>query len=141
MKDEKISILVIEDDARMTELISRGLVEFGFDVTLAKDGFTGLKKAQEERFDLVLTDIILPGINGLEVCKRIKSADERYPVIMLTALGTTDDKVEGFDAGADDYMPIYGMWLKQPRRQWILFTIFPCGTKAIASLLQYETPW
>ncbi len=104
MKDGKISILVIEDDARMTELISRGLVEFGFDVTLAKDGFAGLKKAQEERFDLVLTDIILPGINGLEVCKRIKSADERYPVIMLTALGTTDDKVEGFDAGADDYM-------------------------------------
>lgn len=104
MEEEKISILVVEDDARMAELISRGLIEFGFDVTLAKDGQKGFELAKEHRYDLVITDIILPGINGLEVCKRLKATDERYPVIMLTALGTTDDKVDGFDAGADDYM-------------------------------------
>lgn len=104
MEKEKISVLVIEDDARVSELINRGLLEFGLDVTLSDNGINGLKLASEQRYDLVLTDIILPGLSGLEVCKRLKAADERYPVIMLTALGTTDDKVDGFDAGADDYM-------------------------------------
>jgi DNA-binding response OmpR family regulator len=100
----KVSILVIEDDARMAELISRGLNEYGYTVTLADDGTKGLRMALDNHFDLVVTDIILPGMNGLEVCKRLKVADERYPIIMLTALGTTNDKVDGFDAGADDYM-------------------------------------
>ncbi len=104
MEKEKISVLVIEDDARVSELINRGLLEFGLDVTLSNNGINGLKLAEEHRYDLVLTDILLPGMSGLEVCKRLKAADERYPVIMLTALGTTDDKVDGFDAGADDYM-------------------------------------
>jgi DNA-binding response OmpR family regulator len=104
MDKEKVSILVIEDDARVSELINRGLLEFGMDVTLSNNGLDGLKMAGEHRYDLVLTDILLPGMSGLEVCKRLKSADERYPIIMLTALGTTDDKVDGFDAGADDYM-------------------------------------
>src|SRR5574344_268696 len=104
MEKEKISVLVIEDDARVSELINRGLLEFGLDVTLSNNGINGLKLAEEHRYDLVLTDILLPGMSGLEVCKRLKADDERYPVIMLTALGTTDDKVDGFDAGADDYM-------------------------------------
>lgn len=104
MEKEIISILVIEDDARMAELINRGLMEVGFNVTLARDGIEGLEQAKSKRYDLVITDIILPELNGLEVCKQLKATDERYPVIMLTALGTTDDKVDGFDAGADDYM-------------------------------------
>lgn len=98
------SILIIEDDERMAELISRGLKDFGYKVTLAGNGTQGLKLALEQRFDLVVTDILLPGMNGLDVCKQIKATDEAYSVIMLTALGTTDDKVDGFDAGADDYM-------------------------------------
>lgn len=98
------SILVIEDDQRMAELICRGLEENGYTVTRYADGEEGLKAALGHRFDLVVTDIILPSLNGLELCKKLKKAYEDYPIIMLTALGTTDDKVEGFDAGADDYM-------------------------------------
>lgn len=98
------SILVIEDDPRMAELIKRGVEENGYNVTLASDGSEGLKQAQKQCFDLVITDIILPSLSGLEVCKTLKQINERYPIIMLTALGTTDDKVDGFDAGADDYM-------------------------------------
>lgn len=104
METKKISILVIEDDTRMAELITRGLTDYGYDTTHAADGTVGLRMALEHRFDVVVTDILLPGMNGLEVCKQLKTSDERYPVIMLTALGTTDDKVDGFDAGADDYM-------------------------------------
>ncbi|MCH4155516.1 MAG: response regulator transcription factor [Muribaculaceae bacterium] len=101
---DKAKILVIEDDSRMAELISRGLEEAGYDVVTKNDGREGLSTAFHTRFDLIVTDIILPGINGLDICKKLKQNDESYPVIMLTALGTTDDKVDGFDAGADDYM-------------------------------------
>ena len=101
---EKVTILVIEDDDRMAELICRGLEENGFDVTLRTNGSEGLSAAFRQRFNLVITDIMLPGLNGLELCKQLKQTDDAYPVIMLTALGTTDDKVDGFDAGADDYM-------------------------------------
>lgn len=101
---EKVSILVIEDDSRMAELICRGLEENGFTVTLRTNGTQGLSTAFRQHFNLIITDIILPGLNGLELCKQLKQADETYPIIMLTALGTTDDKVDGFDAGADDYM-------------------------------------
>ena len=101
---EKAMILVIEDDDRMAKLICRGLEESGYVVTLCTNGSEGLSTAFRQRFDLVITDIILPGLNGLELCKKLKQTDEKYPIIMLTALGTTDDKVDGFDAGADDYM-------------------------------------
>ncbi len=97
-------ILIIEDDERMAELIRRGLEESGYNVTLATDGNEGLSIALENHFDVVVTDILLPTKSGLEVCKELKKANEKYPIIMLTALGTTDDKIDGFDAGADDYM-------------------------------------
>lgn len=97
-------ILIIEDDERMAELIRRGLEENGYGVTLATDGAEGLSVALARRFDAVVTDILLPTKSGLEVCKALKRSDEKYPIIMLTALGTTDDKIDGFDAGADDYM-------------------------------------
>jgi DNA-binding response OmpR family regulator len=103
-KEIVYSILVIEDDERMAELISRGLTDFGYNVMRADDGTKGLRMALDNQYDLVITDILLPGMNGLDVCKQIKATDEQFPVIMLTALGTTNDKVEGFDAGADDYM-------------------------------------
>jgi DNA-binding response OmpR family regulator len=73
-------------------------------VTTAYDGMTGLKLALQNNFDLVVTDIVLPKKNGLEFCNEIKALKPNLPVVMLTALGTTDDKLEGFDAGADDYM-------------------------------------
>lgn len=99
-----MKILVIEDEHRVADLIKRGLEEQGFQVTLAFDGEMGKKLAFSKTFDLVITDIILPKINGLDLCKEIRMAYPLIPIIMLTALGTTDDKVEGFDAGADDYL-------------------------------------
>jgi|SRR5690606_35707247 len=98
------TILIIEDDKRVSELIQRGLEEQDFIVTLAYDGFWGQKLALQYDYDLIITDIVLPKIDGLDLCKRIRESRPHTPIIMLTALGTTDDKVEGFDAGADDYL-------------------------------------
>ncbi|MDJ1506666.1 response regulator transcription factor [Xanthocytophaga agilis] len=99
-----MNILVVEDDERVAELIKRGLEEQGYSVTLAYDGQTGKRLIQQQEFTLVILDIILPKINGLELCQQIRKIRSSLPIIMLTALGTTDDKVEGFDAGADDYL-------------------------------------
>ncbi len=99
-----MEILLVEDEQRVAGLIRRGLEEQGYQVTLAHDGEAGKKLVLEKNFSLVITDIILPGINGLDLCKLIRQYKPGLPIIMLTALGTTDDKVEGFDAGADDYL-------------------------------------
>lgn len=99
-----MQILLIEDDLRVAELIQRGLTEHGFTPTLAYDGLSGKKLALQNNYDLLITDIILPKMDGLDLCKEIRQAKPDIPIIMLTALGTTDDKVEGFDAGADDYL-------------------------------------
>lgn len=99
-----MNILIIEDDQRIAELIQRGLEEQGFTPTLAYDGLSGKKLAIQNNYDLIITDIVLPKIDGLDLCKQIRQTKPETPIIMLTALGTTDDKVEGFDAGADDYL-------------------------------------
>jgi len=99
-----MKILIIEDDQRVAELIQRGLMEAGFTTTLAFDGLSGKKLALQHTYDLIITDIILPKMDGLDLCKSIRHINPHLPIIMLTALGTTDDKVEGFDAGADDYL-------------------------------------
>ncbi len=99
-----MKILIIEDDLRVAELIQRGLQEQNFDTTLAYDGLSGKKLATSNDYDLIITDIILPKMDGLDLCKYIRATKANTPIIMLTALGTTDDKVEGFDAGADDYL-------------------------------------
>ncbi len=97
-------ILIIEDDQRLAGIIRRGLEEEGFETMVAYDGEMGLKLAYSNDFSLVVSDIVLPGINGLDVCRKIRRAKPEIPLLMLTALGKTDDKVEGFDAGADDYL-------------------------------------
>lgn len=99
-----VHILLIEDEQRIAELIKRSLEEQGFSVTLAYDGEMGKKLALSNEYQLIITDIILPKINGIDLCKEIRHLQPDVPIIMLTALGTTDDKVEGFDAGADDYL-------------------------------------
>ena len=99
-----MTILIIEDDLRVAELLQRGLQEQGFTPTLAYDGISGKKLALQNDYDLVITDIILPKLDGIDLCKIIRQAKPNMPIIMLTALGTTDDKIEGFDAGADDYL-------------------------------------
>lgn len=99
-----MNILIIEDDLRVAELTERGLKEQGFSTTLAYDGVSGKKLALNNSYDLIITDIILPKLDGLELCKEIRQAKPEQSIIMLTALGTTNDKIEGFDAGADDYL-------------------------------------
>lgn len=99
-----MQILIIEDDQRVAELINRGLTEEGFETTVAFDGLSGLKLILHNDYDLIITDIILPKMDGLDLSREIRSIKPQIPIIMLTALGTTDDKIEGFDAGADDYM-------------------------------------
>jgi len=99
-----MNILIIEDESRIAQLLQRGLEEAGYKATLAYDGLLGKKLALQNVYDLIIMDIILPKINGIDLCLEIKALYPHLPIIMLTALGTTDDKLEGFDAGADDYL-------------------------------------
>lgn len=98
------SILIIEDDKRVADLLKTGLEEIGYHTLVAYDGAMGLRLFRSHEFHLVLSDIILPHLNGFELCKEIRQINADVPILMLTALGTTDDKLDGFDAGADDYM-------------------------------------
>ena len=97
-------ILIIEDDTRVAELIKRSLEELDYVVTVAQDGSLGKNLALNKDFQLIITDVVLPKISGIELCKELKKSIPETPIIMLTALGTTDDKMDGFDAGADDYL-------------------------------------
>lgn len=97
-----MKILIVEDDERIALLIRNGLEENGYTVMLAYDGETGKKLALQNDYDLIISDIILPKINGVDLCKQIRSVKPSLPIILLTALNTTDDIIEGFDAGADD---------------------------------------
>ncbi len=97
-------ILIVEDDQRLAEIIRRGLEDNDYFITTAYDGETGLKLGLSQDFSMIISDIVLPKINGLEMCRKIRRIKPSLPILMLTALGTTDDKVEGFDAGADDYL-------------------------------------
>lgn len=97
-------ILIIEDDERVANLLKRGLEEMGHLPAVTYDGEMGLRQFRAVKFDIVISDVILPKMNGFELVKEIKQLNPHTPVIMLTALGTTDDKLDGFDAGADDYM-------------------------------------
>jgi DNA-binding response OmpR family regulator len=99
-----MKILLIEDEAAVISLIERGLKEIGFEVSVAMDGHTGLQMVRNHDFDMVILDIMLPGVNGIQVCKEMRSQGISIPVLMLTALGSTENIVTGLDSGADDYM-------------------------------------
>lgn len=100
----KKSILIVEDDERIARTISKGLEELDFETTIAFDGKIALKLALGNTFDLFLLDLNLPELNGYQVTEGIRNAGIETPILMLTALGETDDKIEGFDKGADDYL-------------------------------------
>ena len=99
-----MNILVVEDDAEMARLLVQGLEEESHDVDLARDGQTALTLSKSNSFDLILLDIMLPGIDGYEVAKRLRCRKEDVPVLMLTARDALPDIVKGLDAGADDYL-------------------------------------
>ena len=101
---EAKKILLVEDEQRIADTLRMGLAENGYKIEIAYDGKFGYKLFQSQPFHLVVLDINLPGIDGYELCKLIRKTNAEIPVIMLTALGALDDKIEGYDAGADDYI-------------------------------------
>ncbi len=97
-------ILIIDDDDEIRELLEFDVSQSGYFVDTAKDGIEGLNKALNNTYDLILLDVMMPKMNGFDVCKNIRQAKLAIPILMLTAKGTIDDKTEGFDCGADDYL-------------------------------------
>ena len=99
-----INILIVEDEHRLAEILQKQFTESGFTADIASDGYVGKKKAEQNNYDLIILDINLPLLNGYELCQEIRKKNTKVPIIMLTALGTYDNKLIGFDAGADDYV-------------------------------------
>lgn len=100
-----MKVLVVEDEPGVSSFIKKGLEENGIQVTQAFDGITGLKMAQRNKFDVIILDIIMPEMNGLEVCAKLREEfGNDLSILMLTASGTTEDIVDGLNTGADDYL-------------------------------------
>lgn len=99
-----MKLLVVEDEPSVVSFLRQGLEEKQYAVDFAYDGFTGEKLALSRDYNLIILDVIIPQVNGIELCKRIRQVKPNVPILMLTALGTTEDKETGFDAGADDYL-------------------------------------
>jgi two-component system, OmpR family, response regulator len=99
-----VRALIIEDELRMASLIRRGLTKEGLAVDVAKSGEDGLWMAQASDYDVIVLDVMLPGINGFETCRRLRTSGVWAPVLMLTARDSVDDRVAGLDTGADDYL-------------------------------------
>ena len=98
-------VLIIEDDERLADVVARGLRQAGMAIDIALDGEAGLEKAMVNRYEVVLLDRDLPRVHGDEVCRRLTQREEAPRILMLTASGTLDDRVEGLALGADDYLP------------------------------------
>ncbi|MBQ8669313.1 response regulator transcription factor [bacterium] len=104
MAEVQKRILIVDDDDEIRELLEFDIASSGYFVDTAKDGLEGLNKALNNTYDLILLDVMMPKMNGFEVCKNIRQAKLAVPILMLTAKGTIDDKTVGFDSGADDYL-------------------------------------
>lgn len=99
-----MNILIIEDEQKVASFIKKGLEVNGFDAEVAYDGQIGLSLARQREHDLLILDVNLPGMNGFEVCRQVRESGIKTPILMLTAMGTTKDKVMGFEMGTDDYL-------------------------------------
>ncbi len=97
-------VLVVEDQAKMADVLRRGLEAASYVVDVAADGEEGLAKTRDIDYDAVVLDILLPGVDGFDVCRKLRRAEVWTPVLILTALGGVDDRITGLDAGADDYL-------------------------------------
>lgn len=93
-----------EDDQKIASLIKSGLEEHHYTVTTLPDGLMALYAFQEEKFDLIILDVMMPGMNGIEICRQLRESNKEVPILMLTALGSIEDKVLGLNSGADDYL-------------------------------------
>ncbi len=98
-------VLVVEDEVRTAAVLRRGLVEEGYAVDVVGDGIDAVWRATETAYDAIVLDLMLPGIDGFEVCRRLRAGHRWAPVLMLTARVDVDDRIRGLDAGADDYLP------------------------------------
>ena len=101
---EERKLLLVEDEQKIADTLKLGLSENGYQVDVAYDGNIGWKLYQQNPYNLVILDLNLPGINGYELCKMIRARNNSIPIIMLTALNSLENKIEGYDAGADDYI-------------------------------------
>ena len=101
---ELIKILIVEDEPKVADFIKKGLEEQEYFADIASDGLIGKTLAINEKYDLIILDLNLPVINGYDVCKEIRKHNNDIPILILTAMGTTDDKIKGFESGADDYL-------------------------------------
>lgn len=99
-----MKILLVEDEPSVATLINKGLTENGYSITVAPDGYIGYTIAKEHEFDIIILDIMVPGMNGIEVCKRLRQEKIITPILFLTALGTTENIVTGLNSGGDDYL-------------------------------------
>jgi DNA-binding response OmpR family regulator len=99
-----MKVLLVEDEPGLVSVIVRGLTEAGMEVSVAADGNTGLEMTQSHSFDIIILDIMLPGMNGIQVCKEIRKQDDSVAILMLTALSSTENIVTGLNSGADDYL-------------------------------------
>jgi two-component system copper resistance phosphate regulon response regulator CusR len=99
-----LKILLIEDEPGLVSVIIRGLTEAGMQVSVAGDGQIGFEMAAKHEFDLIILDLMLPGMNGIQVCRELRKTGNNIPVIMLTALSSTENIITGLDSGADDYL-------------------------------------
>src|SRR5215510_8571285 len=97
-------LLLVEDDPRVARLVERGLTEAGHDVQVAHDGMAALALAEGGGYELIVLDVLLPELDGLTVCRRLREQGLRTPILMLTARDAVPDRVRGLDAGADDYL-------------------------------------
>lgn len=97
-------ILIVEDEAKLAQFMHLELTQEGYDVTIAEDGIAGLTAAREHQLDLIILDWMLPGLPGVEVCRRLRTTGDKTPIILVTAKDDVRDRVSGLDAGADDYV-------------------------------------
>lgn len=101
---ENIIILIVEDEQRLGDILKKQLEESGFNAEIAYDGYIGKQLVEKNKYNLIILDINLPLINGYDLCREIRKTNNKIPIIMLTAFGTPDNKIAGFDVGADDYI-------------------------------------
>jgi len=99
-----MKILLVEDDPKISSFVKIGLESSNYTVDTAYDGFMGEKLALSKNYDVILLDVVIPGISGFQLCKNIRQHNNNTPIIMLTSLDSVDDKLTGFDCGADDYV-------------------------------------
>ncbi|RYG65757.1 response regulator transcription factor, partial [bacterium] len=99
-----LEILIIEDEESVARFLMRAVTEVGYNATCARDGQRGLELGGDKKFDAILLDVMLPALDGFTVCRRLRSRGIETPILMVTARDTTEDKIEGLDAGADDYI-------------------------------------